>query len=136
MRVIKFRGKVIETDEWIYGDLIQRMGYMPSIMYLYESSGKVRYCECAVKRETVGQFTGLFDKKGELIYEGDILRVYDSTNVFCEFRHGAFGYIYNNEFHPLAGNTNYTFNPKNTDKNFEVIGNILDNPELLKEELQ
>lgn len=132
MRTIKFRGKGIESDEWIYGDLIQRMGYMPSIIHPYESNGKVCYSECAVKRITVGQFTGLLDKNGEEIYEGDILRVSDFTNVVCEFRHGAFGYIYCNEFHPFAGNTNYTFNPKNTDKNFEVIGNIHDNPELLK----
>ena len=132
MRTIKFRGKDIEIDEWIYGDLIQRIGYTPSIMFHYESSGKVRYYEYAVKRETVGQFTGLLDKNGREIYEGDILRVYDSTNVVCEFRHCAFGYTYCNEFHPFAGNTNYTFNPKNTDKDFEVIGNIHDNPELFK----
>lgn len=129
MRTIKFRGKDIETGEWIYGDLV-RSADMERCAILVND--RLSYDECEVNPCSIGQFTGLCDKNGKEIYEGDILRVNDSTNMVCEFRHGAFGYIYCNEFHPFAGNTNYTFNPKNTDKNFDVIGNIHDNPELLK----
>ena len=132
MRIIKFRGKDIETGEWVYGHFFQRMGHYPAIVEQRLYNGKVMYFITAVSDETVSQFTGLLDKNGEEIYEGDILRISEFANVVCEFRYGAFGYIYCNEFHPFAGNTNYTFNPKNTDKEFEVIGNIYDNPELLE----
>ena len=129
MRTIKFRGKDIETGEWIYGDLV-RSADMERCAILVND--RLSYDECEVIPNSIGQFTGLYDKNGNEIYESDILRVSDFTNVVCEFRHGAFGYIYCNEFHPFAGNTNYTFNPKNADENFEVVGNIHDNPELLK----
>lgn len=139
MRQIKFRGKDIETGEWMYGDLIQRMGYMPSVMFPYESNGKVHYSECAVKRETVGQFTGLLDKNGNEIYDGDILvwgeNDYKSPPMIVMFKHGSFGYTYIEDwFHSFAGNTNFTFNPLNTDVRFEIVGNIHDNPEILKNE--
>lgn len=132
MRTIKFRGKDIETGEWLYGHFFQRFGHYPAIVEPRPHNTKVMYFEVAVEDTTVGQFTGLYDKNGEGIYEGDILRIYDLENVVCEFRHGAFGCIYRNEFHSFTGNINYTFNPKNTDKEFEVIGNIYDNPELLE----
>lgn len=125
MRIIKFRGKDIETGEWIYGDLIQRMGYMPSIMYPYESNGKVRYCECAVKRETVGQLTSLYDNNGKEIYEGDIL---DFNGLIIEIRfvRGVFALLCNGDLdQELCGDCR-------TDLFAKIIGNIHDNPELLK----
>ena len=154
MRMIKFRGKDMKTSNWVYGAYHKYIDITPAAFYKDAESRENHikehthylimqdafsdYCmprniQCFdVTSETIGQFIGLYDKDGKEIYEGDILRVNDSTNVVCEFRHGAFGYTYCNEFHPFAGNTNYTFNPKNTDKNFEVIGNIHDNTELLK----
>lgn len=132
-RIIKFRGKDIETGKWIDGGLIQRMGYMPSIMFPYESNGKVRYGECAVKRETVGQFTGLLDKNGKEIYEGDIIGC-DNPQIkhliFYKENQGRFMAALNgdieNDFIGVCGLDNKTWMARK-----EVIGNIHDNPELL-----
>ena len=80
--------------------------------------------------EIVGQFTGLLDKNGKEIYEGDILlmgedegvRIYNKVGV----KDGCFGYIgeYSGELLPFC---NYNVME-------EIVGNIYDNPELIKEE--
>lgn len=132
MRTIKFRGKTRGNGKWYYGSLVYS-DEINAAIYFQIGSGLVKTMDWVyVNPETVGQFTGLYDKNGKEIYEGDILRISKFTNLVCEFRHGAFGYMYYNKFYPFAGNRRYAFNPKNTDKEFEVIGNIYDNPELLK----
>lgn len=131
MRTIKFRGKDIETDKWVDGDLIQRMGYMPSVMFPYESNGKVRYGECAVKRETVGQFTGLFDKNGKDVYEGDII----IEKLRRARKDGERLVICFDDFEWQGKNANGATTSLSLLAEYhtiEVIGNIHDNPELLK----
>lgn len=128
MRTIKFRAKGKYDGQWHYGGLIQvSKGY--SIATKIEDAFEM----CAVDPETIGQFTGLYDKNGKEIFEGDIILYGGSIQHEVVFRHGAFGYlIYGGEFISYAGNTNFTFNPLNRSKKHEVIGNIYDNPELLK----
>lgn len=130
MRTIKFRGKTF-SNKWVCGFLHKATGsdFLMIQINSFDSFG--------VNPDTVGQFTGLMDKNRNEIYEGDILvwgeNGYKGHPLLVIFKHGAFGYTYIEDwFHSFAGNTNFTFNPLNTDIRFEVIGNIHDNPELLK----
>ena len=129
MREILFRGKRTDNGEWIYGDLIQNVDCL-----------KIREQEKSIKKitksyevdlETVGQFTGLLDKNGKKIFEGDIvlgLFLFDmSINAVVKFRDGAFGLEWRRgeiiEFNAFTSLCNITY---------EIIGNIYDNPELLE----
>ena len=122
MRTIKFRGESILTDEWLYGDLVhsadnKRFGILVN--------DKDSYDECEVAPETVGQFIGLYDCDGKEIYEGDILD-FNGLTVEVRFVRGVFAFLANGDLdEELCGDCR-------TDLFAKVIGNIHDNPELLK----
>lgn len=82
------------------------------------------YYEIAVEDTTVGQFTGLMDKNGNEIYEGDIYR-YDNPDSINEVSYCAGGGFAGFDLTPAIHNENRLLD-------VEVIGNIHDNPELLK----
>ena len=133
-RTIKFRGKTLYNNEWIFGDLIQyesgEMAIFSKKLSQYGCEATEMFNRSKVIPETVGQFTGLLDKNGKEIYEGDILlmgedegvRIYNKVGV----KDGCFGYIgeYSGELLPFC---NYNVME-------EIVGNIYDNPELIKEE--
>jgi len=119
-REIKFRGKRIDNEEWVYG-------------YFYTIQNKEHYilqpCTLGVEHvevnsDTVGQFTVLKDKNGKEIYDGDIIKIFDeegfiktvSTQIPCGCCDLCVGELNRGE---------------SVFCQIEVIGNIHDNPELI-----
>lgn len=131
MRNIKFRGKRVSNGEWLYGDLMHdNIGGC----YIYPLECDNLYKENAVLPESVGQFTGLIDKNGNEIYEGDIIGCHNPDIkhlIFYNEKQGRFMAALNgdieNDFVGVCGLDDSRWNASK-----EVIGNIHDNPELLK----
>ena len=129
MRDYKFRGKNIKGN-WEYGNLV-----ISDHNRLYEIIDKERRYRGELNKETIGQYTGLKDKNGKEIYEGDIIFIKEETklldikgkveysNIFAQFIITNTGSIVS-EAEPLG---DYE------EEEIEVIGNIYDTPELLEE---
>lgn len=119
-REIKFRGQQINTKKWVYGYLYRNKG-------LYVICENIRYAEEEpILLDTVGQYTGLHDKNGKEIYEGDIVKI--------KYRDEDIGKVIyeHNGFSIDVTNMNKNYGRVSFVNNFiEVIGNIYDNPELL-----
>lgn len=141
MREILFRGKRLDNGEWYYGSYL--FLHISSVDWTGAKRGKpedVHYIvndqdiNYAVDPSTIGQYTGLNDKHGKRIFEGDILGSrYDNLytddvaiEVVKWFRNGWYIQQENNLPDALC---EYGVLPYS-----EVIGNVHDNPELLKEE--
>lgn len=139
MREIKFRGKTIE-GEWVYGYyLVDEQHEKPRhCIWTRENVGDfIANDMILVDPKTVGQDTGLKDKNGKEIYEGDTVRWDDRSNGRY-WRVGAIEY-YNGRHRIFDVNTKRYFNfggfayQDSTEQDLEIIGNIHDNPELLGE---
>ncbi len=143
MREILFRGKHVEDGKWFFGCLVHRTQFygIPDDDYFILYDGEFHcdfYGSVEVDLKTLGQYTGLADKNGKKIFEGDIGR-YKQTDgakwngkpIICTGK-----VIYNTKTASFAVDSIDEIGAKNYDyfpiKDFEVIGNIHDNPELLK----
>ena len=115
MRDVMFRGK--SAEKWIYGNLIIDGAGNPHINTLDEK----------IDPETVGQYTGMRDKNGQRIFEGDIIEANNGHKGYVKFVYGQFkSFCY---CHGGAGCDIYSDNAK-------VIGNIYDNPGLLEKDVR
>jgi len=123
-RVIKFRGRSTYDGRWVYGLLRVRDGLDHAI--IEESNGAGHDIDI----KTVGQLTGLLDKNGKEVFEGDIIHFTDDYhskkfNREVIFVDGSFRYTsQQNKCYSLS---------RIVGQSFQVIGNIYQNPELLKE---
>lgn len=129
MRAIKFRGKDVKTGEWVYGDLhtLCDKPHIHTEPTTYPFAGKRSF----IDPDTIGQFTGLHDKNGKEVYEGDILKMSN-----CNFRgvvqwHND-GYFYINEYYPSVKVDDFSPIGRMLRYDMVVIDNIHDNPALIE----
>lgn len=128
-REIKFRGKTLNYDpatmpRWAFGWYYQEL-HDGEIRHLV-TDGSLTF---EVDPDTIEQFTGLHDKDGKEIYEGDIVTKYlDRDKFVCEYveKYACFAFLENVKHGVL-----YYFQ-KCDEKDLEVLGNIHDNPELME----
>ena len=119
MREILFRGKRTDTKEWIEGVAFPYDNNKVTMLSQHPMDGSLVGKE--VDPETVGQYTGLTDKKGKKIFEGDIIEYEGNRYSINYLLHYA-------RFSAVKPNTVFCVFAY---QRGEVIGNIYDNPELL-----
>lgn len=140
MREILFRGKTL-TGIWVYGDLL----IYNDICKIAVDDGNEEKNLYVVSSETVGQYTGLTDKNGKKIFEGDIIAsgLYTYIIQIGDYEPKYIYYIINNNKHnveKMHGVYAYCIEDETfciipiSSKTYQKIGNMYDNPELLKED--
>lgn len=135
MRDILFRGKQVDNGEWVYGSFIPALCellYGDKPYGFIKPFGKTRKERLMVEvdRKTVGQYTGLTDKNGRKIFEGDIAKgnseyfAYSHPHGIIVYDSGEFLIAFDKALEDVENLGAWA-------NDIEVIGNIYDNPELL-----
>lgn len=132
MREILFRGKRIDNGEWVEGNLFvpDKVDFRkpPTEILMGTNIVRISY---EVDPETVGQYTGLKDKNGKRVFEGDICQHEKTGRTISVSWHGTMaGYVWSKRIedsHLFDFGELFRVHDK-----YAVIGNIHDNPELLE----
>lgn len=137
MRKIKFRGKRVNNGQWIegyYGESFREISSDIKTSYIVEMNRRPKGHD--IHKETVGQFTGLTDKNGKEIYEGDIVKVVNSDNevdpLDSDTGIGEVIFLVESGLWYISSTIHNGLFDINDSYYIEIIGNIHDNPELLK----
>ena len=137
MRQIKFRAQDIASNKWLYGDL----RHHKDDVCIFEHGGTNGE---QVKRDTIGQFTGLTDEFDREVYEGDIIMLDGSPEMGARvvvFYEESFNIATRKEYdylqqgaHPYLNDYSHMdcLNTWSNSGLVRVVGNIYDNPELLE----
>lgn len=131
-REILFRGKRLDNGEWVEGNLVVKKDPLLKTDYCFilaQGKGDSFVTWHKVDPSTVGQYTGLTDKNGKRIFEGDIVEGCDFTPE--DGGYGVVGYD-DGAFEITGNNIEGTFHENYWGVDLEVIGNIHDNPELMR----
>ena len=145
MREILFRGKRIDNGEWVYGYYVHIGPVSCQRTYIIPEYASALYVN-EVDPSTVGQYTGLNDKNGMRIWEGDILHIAKIADGIGGYYQPPLDYPVNVVvkwdlcawmWETLCDDKRYiTFPDAWRLYECEIIGNVHDNPELLKEEVK
>lgn len=141
MRDIEFRGKRTDNGEWLYGYLIRYGRNGEEKTYIVPRYASALYL-MEVVPETIGQYTGLKDKNGTKIFEGDIVKCVDANNggsftAIVSFGNPNYEYNWGFQLVKMGGDNLNTdillwVDMEEAGAYIEVIGNIYDNHELLE----
>ena len=134
-REILFRGKRTDNGEWVYGNLIDSDSIVGKIVD-FDGEYFIPEFWYKVDPETVGQFTGLTDKNGTKIFDGDIISVSGVVNKLVTYidKYACFCLANTNELNSKYMSPWQQVAPgwwNEFGREIEVIGNIYDNKELL-----
>lgn len=125
MREILFRGKRKDNGEWVYGFYCYNPLMKRGEMFSFDA---VRCYVYEVIPETIGQFTGLIDKNGTKIFEGDVVDILTENEEIGVVAYDDGGFLVN------ADGFCVDFHSNINGTDLEVIGNIHDNPEWVRKE--